>query len=171
MILTLLHNLAVSGFVCLLILAAVRDFTRYTIPNWICGAIVLLYPAHVILSPAPVDWISGTIIGAILLVVGFLFFVMRAFGGGDAKLMAAVGLWAGGALFGWFLVVTLISAVGVAIVVALRAAMVAPGGERRNLGGTLTSLRFVPLLKLTIPYGVAIAAGGIYVGIRLVTGT
>ncbi len=169
MTLTIFHSLAVSGFVCLLILAAIRDFTRYTIPNWICGAIVLLYPAHVLLSPLPIDWISGILIGGILLVVGFLFFVMRTLGGGDAKLMAAVGLWAGGSLFGWFLVVTLIAAVGVAVIVALRAAA-APDGERRNLGGTLTSLRYVPLLKLTIPYGVAIATGGIYVGVRLVSG-
>lgn len=76
------------------------DLSRYIIPNWICGVLVALYPAMVLLSPdAPamndVAWAVG--IALMVFAIGAGMFVMKWIGGGDVKLLAALSLWAGSA--------------------------------------------------------------------------
>lgn len=171
------HSIVLIAFVCCLILAAGRDFASFRIPNWISAAIVLLYPVHILLAPQPVDWIGGVVVGATVLLVGFLFFVLRVLGAGDAKLMAAVSMWGGFAYFGEFMLVTVLASVFVAIAIAVRTVLASTAGtelahgasgERRGLGFLLSGLWHAPLTKLTIPYGVAIAAGGVYLAAKIV---
>jgi prepilin peptidase CpaA len=91
----LVSQAAVGVFVGLLVAVAIIDVRHLTIPNRYCAAIVLLYPAYVVTAPYGVDWIDGVTVGAVALAIGFLLFSMRLAGGGDVKLFAAASLWAG----------------------------------------------------------------------------
>lgn len=85
-----------------LFLAAVMyyDFTKYIIPNWICGVLLALYPVMLVMSPhLPEDfsvWISLAVAVA-LFAVGVVVFTFKWMGGGDVKLLTVLGLWAGAA--------------------------------------------------------------------------
>jgi prepilin peptidase CpaA len=163
-----IDHVVIAGFMGLLLAAAMSDFRVYLIPNRIVGALLLLYPAHVLASPAPVAWQVALIIGAITFVAGFIIFLFKGMGGGDVKLLTAVALWAGAPHFMAFTVITLIAALVLATAMAAR---VAAGGARTaegfSFGTFFGTLRFSPILHMTVPYGVAIATGGMYVGARL----
>lgn len=74
------------------------DFTRYLIPNWICGVLLLIYPFMLMSSPAlPEDfhvWQSIAVM-VVVFAVGVGIFSMKWVGGGDVKLLAILSLWAG----------------------------------------------------------------------------
>lgn len=71
------------------------DATRFLIPNWLVGIVLLLYPIYVFLSSSPVDWVGGLTVFAIAFVIGLALFVTRIMGGGDVKLLAVCCLWVG----------------------------------------------------------------------------
>lgn len=71
------------------------DATRYTIPNWLVGLLLILYPVAVLMSPAAIDWQMGLAAAAVLFVAGFIVFLLKLMGAGDIKLIAAIGLWIG----------------------------------------------------------------------------
>lgn len=144
-----------------LLVAAAFDFWTYRIPNFVTGMFAILYFACVLYFfwGMEINWLSH--IGACLavLAVGLGLFYFNIFGGGDIKLLAAVALWIG---FSQELVVFLLVA-GVA-------------------GGALTllllvlrrSLSLIPIpfpaympaalqTHSTIPYGVAVVAGALWV--------
>lgn len=150
-------QVALVGTLCaLLIWAAVSDVQRYLIPNRICLSLLVLYPGYAVsLSPAEIG-IAAAIATAVFM-VGAGFFSFGIMGGGDVKLLAATSLWAGGAYFPAFLVLTTIV-----------------GGLLAMWWGPLLRFFFpsVALAKAgngrpAIPYGVAIAAGGLFVAMKL----
>jgi prepilin peptidase CpaA len=155
------HIVAVLAFAALLLWAAGEDIQRLTISNWISLAIVGLYPIYVLGAPAAVAWPWSVVIACLTFAVGFVLFALRLFGGGDVKLLAATALWAGPGLFANFIFVTAIAGgvVGLAILV-LRRRRMAPAAD-----GTLVAQPAV------MPYGVAIAIGGLMVALTLVKGT
>jgi prepilin peptidase CpaA len=166
-----IDHVVIAAFLGLLLVAALSDFRDYLIPNRIVGALLLLYPAHVLASPHPVDWQVALIVGGITFVAGFVLFLFKGMGGGDVKLLTAVALWAGAPHFMAFTVITLIGALVLATALAARlAADGARTAEGFSLGTFFGALRFSPILKMTVPYGVAIATGGMYVGARLLVG-
>lgn len=166
-----IDHVVIAGFLGLLLVAAISDFREFLIPNRIVGAIMLLYPAHVLASPTPVAWQVGLILAAITFVAGFILFLFKGMGGGDVKLLTAVSLWAGAANFMTFTVITLIAAVILATTMAARiAAQGARTPEGFSFGSFFGALRFSPILNMTVPYGVAIATGGMYAGARLLVG-
>lgn len=71
------------------------DATRFIIPNWLVGSLLLLYPLAVILSPVPVNWQMDLLgmLGAFAL--GYIIFALRMMGGGDVKLIIVLSLWVG----------------------------------------------------------------------------
>ena len=77
--------------------ALVCDLTRRWIPDSVPLGLVGLFVLYVLLTDAhalaPL-W-AHVLTGAILLLVGFVFFALGGLGGGDGKLMAAAGLWVG----------------------------------------------------------------------------
>ncbi len=166
-----IDRLIVVFFLALLLWVAVSDFRDFVIPNRLVLALVALYPAHVIASAQPVQWLMSVGIGVAVFLVGTAFFAFKAMGGGDVKLLGVSVMWAGMDLFFPFFVVVVVSGFVLALVVALRSSLadVKPDGGR-SLVIAVAGLRHAPLLKLTIPYGVAIAAGGMYVGGRLFAG-
>lgn len=168
---TLIHGVVIAIFAVLLIAAAMDDLRTYSIPNQVVFGIAALYPAHVLSSPQPVPWVPALIFGLIIFAIGFGFFAAKAMGGGDVKLMGAVALWASPRYILTLLAITLAVALLMALANALRAATAeARAAQNFSFGATVANLRHVPIFKMQIPYGVGIAAGGLYVAARLLTG-
>jgi prepilin peptidase CpaA len=85
-----------SAFPILAIVAALKDLTSYTIPNWI--PLLLLAAFAGLALTAGLSWdVLGLhlLVGAAALVAGMALFALGWIGGGDAKLMAAACLWLG----------------------------------------------------------------------------
>jgi len=177
---TIIAKVVLTLFVALLCWAAIEDFKRYRIPNFVSLGLLALYPAYVFLSATPVDWVLSIALGFVVLAVGFIFFATGVMGAGDVKLMSTTSIWAGLTGYMLFLQVTIVASVIVALVVAYRAALVMERERRASLAGgemaqvslgftgfmsALGSIRHAPLSKLTIPYGAAIAAGGVAVAL------
>jgi len=152
----------------LLILAAASDARRYLIPNWISVGIIILFLPYALLSPVGVNWLGGLVTAAAALAVGFGLHALRLMGGGDIKLITACALWAGPALIAPFLVIVSVAggalAAGLLIgrgVASARRRRSAPPGEAVTSG--------TPLMRQKVPYGLAIAAGGIFLLARHLT--
>lgn len=130
-----------------LVVAAFTDIRRRQIDNWLNGAIAL---------GAPLFWWSsglslwpdvaiqlGMALAAFALLAGL--FALKAMGGGDVKLLTVLALWVRPELFMQLLVIMAIA------------------------GGVLTIVMFFwhtarrQKERLAIPYGVAIAFGGLWV--------
>jgi prepilin peptidase CpaA len=153
-----LHILVLLAFAGLLAWAAIEDMRRRQISNWVSLAAAALYPLFAATSHAPLNWPVSLAIGVATLAAGFALFAANLLGGGDAKLMSAVALWAGQGLILMFLFVMTTAGGLLAIAVLLRQ-------------------RFAPATAATVgegttglPYGVAIAAGGLTVAASLYSG-
>lgn len=215
----LINEISVFAFAALLVAAAVEDVRRLIIPNRIPLGIIILYPAYVLSTGAPVDWVGGTILASAALAIGIVLFAFRYAGGGDVKLFVAASLWAGPTLFPSFLLVT--SLVGAAMAAGMLAhrRLSRPAGAqataaaeppvpdrptlreqlpgmatntlvtlamlgRRSLLGSAVALAGSafrrrnaaasaaarPAPHRDLPYGVAIAAGGIQVVVNIMVG-
>lgn len=71
------------------------DMTRFIIPNWLVGSLLVLYPVALWLSPVPVDWKMAALGMLIVFAVGYVIFSLKWMGGGDIKLLTACALWVG----------------------------------------------------------------------------
>lgn len=155
--------LALLAFAGLLIWAAYGDVKSYTIPNKLTLAVLLLYIPFVFASGGSIDWTGGLMVGAIVLVAGFVLFALGAVGGGDIKLLAAVSVWAGPAYIFDFLIVTGIAGGVLALIMM--------GSARFGFAMALDKLGFHTGSKVLsgaeLPYGLSIAAGGLVVAWRL----
>jgi prepilin peptidase CpaA len=137
--------------------AAAMDMLTMKIPNRISLVLVLaFFPLALLAGLGLGDIASHVAVGLLMLAVGFGLFIGGWFGGGDAKLMAAIALWVGPDA-------VLLYLLNVAVAGGLLALM-------------FLSARTVPLPKMLlgeewalrlhrqdggIPYGIAIAAGAL----------
>ena len=156
-----------DGFACaLMVAAAVSDIRSYRIPNWVSAAVVVLFAVRMLLDPTGLT--ASLTIGAVVLAAGFVLFTTRLLGAGDAKLLAALSLWAGPSLIFEFLTATALAG-GVAATVILlfgkgtgAPALVsaAPGcaGSHDSEAPEINGKR----VSTPMPYGVAIVAGGLW---------
>ena len=104
----------------LLIIAGASDFLSYRIPNWLTAATALAFFPMAFMTGMGGEVILWHIAaGFLLLAVGFALFAGGIFGGGDAKLMAAAGLWFGWAQLMPFLVYTALAGGLLAIAVGV----------------------------------------------------
>ena len=88
--------LLLAIFPALVIVAAVKDLISFTIPNWISLALVAAYVPAALLAGVGLEQLGlSAAVGFGLLVIGIGMFAMGWIGGGDAKLLAAAGLWLG----------------------------------------------------------------------------
>ena len=172
---------ALTLFCGLMLWAAASDFRRYLIPNQVSLGALALFPVYVMSAPAPVQWQWALAIAAGLFVVAFGMYLVGALGAGDAKLLPVVVLWAGPKNLVLFILVLAASSVVLAGIVGLRAAVAqmksnavveeARGGPAAELSGprwrrAVSGLGYFQFLKVKLPYGVAIAAGGIVVAVN-----
>jgi len=146
-----------AGIYCALLLtAALTDIIWRRIPNWIVIALLGLYFLTLALGVAPSTWSSALGAAAIVLVATYILFHLGVFGAGDAKLFSAVALFTGlGNLAEFALMTVLIGglmALGVLVLYPKRVMRgLTAAGRAKNTGRG-------------VPYGVAIALGGIAAG-------
>ena len=153
----LLHIAALCAFPALVIVAALRDLTSYTIPNWISLALVAAFPLAALVAGMPAGSVLPSLaVGAIALIAGIAMFSLGWIGGGDAKVFAAAALWLGWPAVLPFAVWTALAGGGLAVAllwsrrVAQPVAGRGPGwfGRLMTPGGD-------------VPYGLAICFGAL----------
>jgi prepilin peptidase CpaA len=180
--------LPLVGFVALLALAGLIDVRERRIPNWLTGGVAALYPLYLLASPMPIAWLGALGIAAAVFLFGLVLFARQLIGGGDVKLIAATTLWAGPEHVALFALVTSLAGGGLAlgslwyrrwhgVIDAHLAALgwnLAPAGRARQAetpvtqAGDGTASASIEPTPLTLPYGVAIAAGGLAVVAQLI---
>lgn len=158
-------QVSVACFVALLLVAAVSDVISYRIPNVVVLAILLLYPVYVIVTPATVDWPWALAVFAAAIVAGMALSAAGIVGAGDAKLLAAVLLWAGPALTPLTLLICALTGGVIAAIMMTRARLYLAGAFSTLGSETLSNA----MLAKNMPYGVAITAGGLFVAWVLIT--
>lgn len=159
-----LAYLALGLFAAARVWAAAGDARRLLIPNRLVIGIVSLYPVFVLAAPGDVAWLPALGVGFAVFAIGALLFACGCAGGGDVKLLAAVALWAGPDLISPFLIVTAFAGGIVAISVSrpVRAVIRRLGPMPEASAAALPALKSGP-----VPYGIAIACGGLFVAQRL----
>lgn len=168
------HLLIIASYAGLLLYAAAQDMLTLKLPNRLSLAILLLYPGHVLVSATPIDWQASLILGGLVLAGGIFCFFMGWAGGGDAKLFAVVSLWAGPALFPLFLLITGVSG-GLIAGAMLARRHLAPRLAPRWAATHGLSAAGVPhddpiakrAAQMSLPYGAAIALGGLAIAVSL----
>lgn len=83
----------------LLLLAAVTDARHYRIPNWICVAVAALFVVTAPFGMGLEGMWPHFLVGIAVLGVGYALYALTGMGAGDAKLAAAIAIWAGPAGF------------------------------------------------------------------------
>lgn len=152
-------TIILAAYYTLLLWAVFTDVLTYRIPNRISLGITVLYFIYALfVRGEAVNLPAAVAVAAGVFAVATVLFALRLMGGGDVKLLAAVALWAGPGHVLPFLVVTSIAG-GVLALVALTPIRATIASARARLGFGEPA---VPACVL--PYGVAIAVGGIHVG-------
>ncbi len=155
-----IHWAALFALLAALLAAALTDAATYLIPNRYSAAIIVAFAVFAAGQPIALA-LKGVGAGLLLLAVGALLFERRMLGGGDVKLLAASGLWAGSDL----MVLLIFTAAVAGGLLAL--AQLSPLGRlmpARPGGGPVgTDLR--SRLRQPMPFGVAVALGGVCVAI------
>ena len=143
------------------------DLSRRLIPNAAVIALALLYLPAMALGALPGPWWLGLAVGGGLLAIGLAGFALGAVGGGDVKLAGALGLWAGSSdVAGFFLVTALVGAGLSILIVATRCVPFAHRLSGPLLAGPQTRGRAA--VGESVPYGVALAAGGLWIAYGLI---
>jgi prepilin peptidase CpaA len=154
----------------LVIVAAIFDFRTRRIPNWLCAAGLI---AGFACQIALFQWAGAreAVLGCgLALLIYIPLFALRAMGGGDVKLMAAVGAIAGPKA--WIAIFLVTAVVGGIIALMLIAIKGRTARTLRNVGILITELahlraphRVEQELDVTsdrglrLPHGCTIAAG------------
>jgi prepilin peptidase CpaA len=144
-------------FPAALIVAALRDLTSFTIPNWISLAAVAAFAPAAVAAHPPFSVLLVSIgVGVAALVLGMGLFALGWIGGGDAKLFAASALWLGWPAVLPFLVWTAVAGG----LLALALLWTRPLAPHRVFGGPAWFGRLMEP-KGDVPYGLAICAGAL----------
>jgi prepilin peptidase CpaA len=145
-------------FPALVIVAALRDVTSYTIPNWISLALIGAFVPAALAMGLPLSTIGLHVgVGAAGLVAGMIMFALNWIGGGDAKLFAAAALWLGWPAAEAYAVFTALAGGAVAMgLLTLRSGYLRP----YVVTGPAWFSRLAEPGE-NVPYGVAIAAGAL----------
>ena len=158
------HELTILALVAALAWAAVSDAFWFRIPNAVPILIVALYPFYLLTNGAALETLHWSLlIAGGTFLAGFVLFARGAMGGGDVKLLSALALWAGPQYFPSLIMIIAIAGGVLAMAILLfarnpylalatlhvRAALGLPSAPTSKKGGR------------TIPYGIAIALGGL----------
>ncbi len=170
----MLTQASLFGLCVLLIIAAFGDIRRYIIPNRISLAIILLYPLFILgqvmdgTALGSVPWLASILTALGVLVFFTILFAFGLMGGGDVKLFAAVSLWTGPLYTLEFLFISSISGGVLALLVHYRnrltnkkQAPVPVPVQGPAAGKTM-------IAPAKVPYGVAIAIGGLFIASQLI---
>jgi prepilin peptidase CpaA len=147
-------------FPLLVIVAAMKDITTYTIPNWISAALVAAFFPVALALGAPLP-VIGTclLIGLAALLIGMAMFALNWIGGGDAKLLAAAALWVGWPAVLPFVLVTAVAGGALALILLqMRSSLLRPWFVRAP-----PWLARLATDGGDAPYGVAICVGALFI--------
>lgn len=146
-------------FPALSIVAAMKDATSYTIPNWISLVLLAAYGPAAIAAGLPIAVVGLSVaIGFAALLIGMAMFALGWIGGGDAKFLAAAAVWIGLPALGPFLLVTALCGGGLSVgLLALRSVWLRPLASH---GPAWVGRLATP--EADAPYGVAIAIGALF---------
>ncbi len=165
-----IHEMLLLAVVAAVAWGAINDVMWFRIPNAVPIVILALYPAYLLAGGAGLAQLHWAIaIAVATFLVGAFMFSRGWMGGGDVKLLAALALWAGPTHFPALLVFTTLAGGALALVslmpgraatiswlaLNLRIALALPEAPRSTTG------------RQTLPYGVAIAIGGLAVCAQL----
>jgi prepilin peptidase CpaA len=145
-------------FPVLVSVAAIFDASSMIIPNWLNALIAALFVPVALaanMELAAIGW--NLALGVAVFAVGAGLFFLRVMGGGDVKMIAACAVWLGLPLMTPFLLFTAIAG-GALAAIALVARRIVPAGVS-EAGWT----RWLTVRRTGVPYGIAIAAGAIFV--------
>ncbi len=153
----IIHMAAAAIFPLCLAYAGFRDLYTMEIPNWVSVALfAAFFPTALAAGWSGDALLANFLAGAAVLGAGIVLFAAGVFGGGDAKLLAAATLWTGwGVLPAYLFLVALSGGVLALVLLAFR---------HLPLPARWTAIPWIQRLhrdRESIPYGVAIAAGGI----------
>jgi len=157
---TAIDLLALAVVAAALLAAGWSDLRHYLIPNRYPAAIAAAYLIPAVHQPPSQSlWALG--IGVGFFAGGAALFASRVMGGGDVKLMAATALWSGPGKVLPFIEVIALAGAALALVWLSPARRLLPEapvvpGEHSAEDGMRQRLR------APVPYGIAIAAGGLY---------
>ena len=159
-----LQSICLISFALLLAAAAWQDLRTMRIADWASLAIVAAFGVWALSGLAAGNMTFTRIglaaaCGVAVFAIGALGFAAGVLGGGDVKLMAAASLFAGPALLLDFLMIVALAGgvLGLAMLAGARIGPAACAGD----ASVATRLRG------RLPYGPAIAAGGLWVGVTL----
>ena len=137
---------SLAVLVVALLAAAVEDAARLRISNLTCLVVVVAAVAAAVAAGVSMSLWQNLAVFAILLALGTLAFGAGLLGGGDVKLLAALGLWVDLRTAVWLIALVFISGGLVAIAYLIAR----PFRRNRSNDGR-------------VPYGIAIAIGAIAV--------
>jgi Flp pilus assembly protein protease CpaA len=168
-----------GGLLTLLVLAALTDLRERRIPNWLTASTAALYPVYLMLSPVPTAWPGALGLALLIGVIGVALFARQLIGGGDVKLIAAISLWAGLEHFAVFALVTTLTGGALALAALwlqrwnplIQAHLAGFGvasaghhdGAARAEEPSASERGSAKPVPATLPYGIAIAVGGVAV--------
>ncbi|MDP6173066.1 MAG: prepilin peptidase [Rhodospirillales bacterium] len=132
------------------------DFRSLLIPNWTSLTILLIFIPGGLLAGMELAAIGMHLgVGAVLFVLGAFLFSRGIMGGGDTKMLAAIGVWAGPSGIGGYLILVALLGGLLALAVLILRRLPVP----RWLGERLAVLPWLggaPGAAQPLPYGVAI---------------
>ena len=147
-------------FFAVLLAAALFDLVKYMIPNTVSGVLAALFVAAALMGPEPIDWLSHLGAGAAVFAGGVLLYRFRIMGGGDVKFLGAMGLWMGfGVVLNYLMFVAILGGALALLLLGLR--FLIPRAVRLMAPGSPANLPELLRHGSHIPYGVAIAGGGV----------
>jgi prepilin peptidase CpaA len=142
--------MSAAAAAALMLIAAAWDLTTREIPNRASAGIALAALPTFFAQPLA-STLAVAAVAAVLFGLGIVAFRFALLGGGDVKLLGAVGLWIQPAHLGLFLSVHALVTLLLVTLILLRF-----GLQARNSGWSSAGLRHESL-----PFGVPIAAGGL----------
>lgn len=155
-IIPILFKMIVIG---LAVLCAISDARTLTIPNKYIIAIIALFPVAAIISSGAFPIVSHLSAAALVFGLSFVLFNLKLMGGGDSKMAAALALWIGlNGLIAFIMFMALTGGILAAISLILKKNMhlIPDQVAQQSWFGQLKENKSV------VPYGIAIATGGIF---------
>ncbi len=153
------YTLVTSVFPLLIIAAGINDYFTFKIPNWLNALIALSVIPFALFFPMPGEVFAWHVVaGIVAMIAAFTVYAMGLIGGGDAKMIGACALWVGWEALMSFMIVTVIA--GGVLALAMTVWGYLSTKQEADVGEWAKNLFSK---KPDLPYGIAIAAGGIIV--------
>lgn len=162
----LIELILASNLIFWLSLAMISDLRDRRIPNACCLGVVALWPAQAALTGLP-HAAGALAAAAVTFGAGMLAWRRGYLGGGDVKLLSVLATWAGLSSLVPFLLVTAVLGgfLAIAWVLLRRTSLAVPSGLALRL--SRAGFPMLPGTSQSLPYGVAVGLGGLWLTHRL----